>query len=182
MLKIIFDKTLALILLILLAGLIVLLIILATIDTRQFGVFFQKRVGYQAKLFTIYKIRSLRTANHQHHMSKFGKFIRKFKLDELPQLYNVLIGDMSFVGPRPDIAGYADKLQGDDRIILTVKPGLTGPVQLKYRNEEQLLAEQENPQKYNDEVIWPDKVKINKAYVQNQSFWSDIGYMIKTIF
>ena len=180
--KSIFDKTFALILLILLAGLIVLLIILASIDTKQFGIFTQKRVGYQGKIFKIYKIRSMRFQNNVPVISSIGQFIRNYKLDEFPQLFNILKGDMSFVGPRPDIEGYADQLSGEDRVILTVKPGLTGPAQLKYKNEEDILAKQSNPLAYNDEVIWPDKVEINKQYVQNQSFRLDLYYIYKTVF
>ncbi len=181
MLKSIFDKTFALILLLLLVGLIFLLIIFATIDTRQFGLFRQKRVGQHAKLFTIYKIRTIRTKNEQNQITPLGKILRKTKLDEFPQLYNILIGEMSFVGPRPDLQGYADELQGEDRIILQVKPGLTGPAQLKFRNEEELLAQQENPLQYNDEVIWPQKVAINKEYVKHWSFEKDLYYIYKTI-
>lgn len=181
MLKSIFDKTFALILLLLLVGLIFLLIIFATIDTRQFGLFRQKRVGQHAKLFTIYKIRTIRTKNEQNQITPLGKILRKTKLDEFPQLYNILIGEMSFVGPRPDLQGYADELEGEDRIILQVKPGLTGPAQLKFRNEEQLLAQQENPLQYNDEVIWPEKVAINKEYVKHWSFEKDLYYIYKTI-
>ena len=94
----------------------------------------------------------------------------------------MLIGDMSFVGPRPDVPGYADKLEGDARRILLLKPGITGPASLKYRNEEELLAEQEDPQKYNDEVLFPDKVRINIEYLNNRSFWHDIKIIIYTVF
>ena len=92
--------------------------------------------------------------------------MRKYKLDELPELWNVLIGDMSLVGPRPDVPGYADKLEGENRRMLLLKPGITGPASLKYRNEEEILAEQENPQKYNDAVLFPDKVQINIEYLE----------------
>ncbi len=182
MLKNIFDKLFALILLTCLVGLIFLLIMISTLDTKQWGIFSQKRVGYKGQLFTIYKIRSLKDVDGKKYLTSFGKFIRRYKLDELPQLYNVLIGEMSFVGPRPDIEGYADLLIGNDRVILDVKPGLTGPAQLKYRNEELLLSQQENPSKYNDEVIWPDKININKEYVKNRKFSTDIYYIFKTIF
>lgn len=107
--------------------------------------------------------------------------MRKYKLDELPELWNVLIGDMSFVGPRPDVPGYADKLVGEDRKILLLKPGITGPASIKYRNEEELLAQQADPIKYNDGVIFPDKVKINLNYLENWSFITDIKLIIYTI-
>ena len=94
----------------------------------------------------------------ESRITPLGAKLRKYKLDELPELWNVLIGDMSFVGPRPDVPGYADKLEGENRRVLLLKPGITGPASLKYRNEEELLAQQEDPQKYNDEVLFPDKV------------------------
>ena len=117
----------------------------------------------------------------ENRITPLGVVLRKYKLDELPELWNVLIGDMSFVGPRPDVPGYADKLKGEDRRILLLKPGITGPASLKYRNEEELLAEQENPQKYNDEVLFPDKVRINIEYLDNWSFWHDIKIIIYTV-
>jgi len=110
-----------------------------------------------------------------------GNFLRKTKIDELPQLFNVLIGQMSFVGPRPDLEGYADQLQGDQRIILSIRPGITGPASIKYRDEEVLLSQQENPEQYNQQVIWSDKVKVNMQYVKNWSLLSDIRYIYQTI-
>ena len=117
----------------------------------------------------------------KNRITPFGAKLRKYKLDELPELWNVLIGDMSFVGPRPDVPGYADKLVGEDRKILLLKPGITGPASIKYRNEEELLAQQADPIKYNDEVIFPDKVKINLNYLENWSFITDIKLIIYTI-
>lgn len=113
--------------------------------------------------------------------SVFGDFLRKSKLDELPQLYNVFLGDMSFVGPRPDLIGFADALEGEDRLILEVKPGITGPASLYFLNEQRLLDQVENAEKYNKEVIWPKKVELNLAYVKNYSFRKDIYYLLKTI-
>lgn len=112
----------------------------------------------------------------------WGRFLRKTKIDELPQIINIINGEMTWVGPRPDIPGYADQLVGEDRIILTVKPGITGLASLKYRNEEALLKQQQNPLQYNDEIIWPDKVRINKWYVKNKSFWLDCIIVFYTIF
>ena len=186
--KNIFDYIFTLILLIFLVGLIVLLIILSSIDTNQIGLFTQKRVGKNGQLFDIYKIRTMigisesSITTNTHQITRFGKFLRNYKLDELPQLINILKGDMSFVGPRPDVEGYADILEGQNRMMLTVKPGITGPAQLKYRNEEELLSKVENPIQYNDEILWPDKVKINVDYVRNWSFKKDLLYMYKTIF
>ncbi|GAX86860.1 conserved hypothetical protein [Lebetimonas natsushimae] len=162
--------------------------IIASIETKSNGFFLQKRVGENGKLFTIIKIKTMypnkgstvTTANNSR-ITKSGRFFRKYKIDELPQLINVLKGDMSFVGPRPDVPGYADKLEGDDRIILSIKPGITGPASLKYKNEEEILASVDNPKEYNDKVIWPDKVKINKEYIKNWSLKKDIEYIIKTI-
>ncbi|MFV0306033.1 MAG: sugar transferase [Moheibacter sp.] len=187
--KSLFDFLLALALLPIFLPFIGVLILVSTIDTRQFGLFIQVRIGKNAKQFKLYKIRSMRgsynsyvTSAKTHKITKFGRFIRKTKLDELPQIFNILIGDMSFVGPRPDVVGYADRLTNEDRIILNVKPGITGPAQLAFKNEEELLEQQENPQKYNEEVLWPHKVMINKEYVQNYTFFKDLKYILKTIF
>ena len=152
-------------------------------------IFKQKRVGQYGRLFTMYKFRSM-TVSHsgssvsvkgESRITPLGVKLRKYKLDELPELWNVLIGDMSFVGPRPDVPGYADKLEGDDRRMLLLKPGITGPASLKYRNEEELLAEQENPQKYNDEVLFPDKVRINIDYMDHWSFGKDVKIIVYTV-
>jgi lipopolysaccharide/colanic/teichoic acid biosynthesis glycosyltransferase len=121
------------------------------------------------------------TQKNDARITKIGAFFRKTKIDELPQLWNVLIGQMSFVGPRPDVKGYADKLQGKDKVVLSVRPGITGPASLKYKNEEVLLETQSNPEQYNNEVIWPDKVKINVDYVNNWSFIQDVRYIYQTI-
>lgn len=184
--KRIFDVLLALMCLPLLIVPILLLVLIATIDTKKWGVYSQCRVGQYGKLFRIYKIRTLGDGEHQlgqldNSASSIGKFLRQTKLNELPQLYNVLIGDMSFVGPRPDLQGFADELIGDDRIILEVKPGITGPATLKYRHEERVLERQNNPKHYNRTIIWVDKVKINKNYVQNYSFYLDLTLILKSI-
>lgn len=168
---------------------IVIFIFFATISTGKIGLYTQKRVGKYARLFTMFKIRTMTgeednnfiTLINDSRITPFGKFLRKFKLDELPQFFNVLKGDMSIVGPRPDVEGYADKLTGEDRIILSVKPGITGPATLKFKEEEILLANQENPQDYNDNVIWKEKIRINKNYIENWTFIGDIKYVFKTI-
>ena len=115
-------------------------------------------------------------------VTSIGHWLRHSKVDCLTELINVLIGQMSFVGPRPDVPGYADQLQGDDRRLLQLRPGITGPASLKYRNEEELLAQQADPKAYNDTVIWPDKVKINLDYLDNWNFWGDIQLIFKTVF
>lgn len=114
-------------------------------------------------------------------ITPLGAKLRRYKLDELPELWDVLIGNMSFVGPRPDVPGYADQLQGEDRKILELRPGITGPASLKYRDEEELLATVENPQEYNDKVIYPDKIRINLYYLQHYSFMKDIQMIACTV-
>lgn len=189
-LKSFFDRSASLFGLIVLFPVLTIICILIRIKMPGGPVIFkQKRVGRYGKLFTIYKFRSM-TVSHsgssvsvkgESRITPFGAKLRKYKLDELPELWNVLIGDMSFVGPRPDVPGYADKLQGDDRRVLLLKPGITGPASLKYRNEEELLAEQDDPQRYNDEVLFPDKVRINIKYMDCWSFQNDIKIIIYTI-
>ena len=170
----------------------VLLVVALLIRIKMPGgpvIFKQERVGRYGRLFIMYKFRSMTVAHSgssvsvkgESRITPLGAKLRKYKLDELPELWNVLIGDMSFVGPRPDVPGYADNLKGDDRRMLLLKPGITGPASLKYRNEEELLAEQEDPQKYNDEVLFPDKVRINIEYLDNWSFWHDIKIIIYTV-
>lgn len=153
------------------------------------AIFSQKRVGKDGELFTMYKFRSM-TVDHggssvsvagERRITPLGAVLRKYKLDELPELWNVLIGDMSFVGPRPDVPGYADQLEGDDRLILKLRPGITGPASLKYRNEEELLAKVDDPQRYNDKVIYPDKVKINLDYYRHHSLCGDVKLIIETV-
>jgi len=163
--------------------------LVATIETQSNGLFIQKRVGKYGKLFNVYKIKTMKnnngtsiTVNGDNRITKSGVFFRKTKIDELPQLFNVLFGTMSFVGPRPDVAGYADKLKGEDRIILEISPGITGPASLKYKDEESILAAQDDPKLYNDTVIWPDKVRLNKEYIATWSLKKDIMYIMKTIF
>jgi len=114
-------------------------------------------------------------------ITTLGAFFRRTKIDELPQLWNVLLGDMSFVGPRPDVPGFADALHGNERALLSIRPGITGPATLKYCNEEMLLAAQDDPEVFNREVIWPDKVLINLNYIRNWSLWIDIKYIIRTV-
>ena len=153
-------------------------------------IFTQKRVGQNGRLFTIFKFRTM-TINHsgssvsvkgEVRITPLGAKLRKYKIDELPELWNVLIGDMSFVGPRPDVPGYADNLKDEDRNILKLKPGITCEASLKYANEEEILAKQENPIKYNDEVIFPDKVKMNLDYYYNNNILKDVKIILKTIF
>lgn len=141
--------------------------------------FKQTRIGKNGVPFVIYKIRSI--PKGATIPNAWGRFLRSTKLDELPQIINILKGEMTLVGPRPDVLGYADKLEGEDRIILTLKPGITGLASLKYRNEEQLLAQQLNPQEYNDEIIWPDKVRINKWYAEHRTILMDLQLLFYTL-
>lgn len=189
-LKFIFDRLMALIGLLVLWP--VLLVVAVLIRIKMPGgpvIFTQKRVGRNGRLFTMYKFRSM-TVGHggssvsvagESRITPLGAKLRHYKLDELPELWNVLIGDMSFVGPRPDVPGYADRLTGNDRKVLELRPGITGPASLKYRDEEDLLARQPDPQKYNDTVIFPDKVRINLYYLDNYSFVKDIQMIFCTV-
>lgn len=189
-LKYIFDRVMALVGLAVLWP--ILLVVAILIKVKMPGgpvIFTQKRVGRGGKLFTMYKFRSM-TVGHggssvsvagESRITPLGAKLRHYKLDELPELWNVLIGDMSFVGPRPDVPGYADQLKGSDRDVLKLRPGITGPASLKYRDEEDLLARQADPQRYNDEVIFPDKVRINLYYLRNYSFIKDIQMIFCTV-
>lgn len=188
--KNIFDRTMAFIGLLFLWP--VLLVVAFLIKLKMPGgpvIFTQKRVGRNGKLFTMYKFRSMTVSHNgssvsvagESRITPLGAKLRRFKLDELPELWNVLRGDMSFVGPRPDVPGYADQLSGPDREVLKLRPGITGPASLKYRDEEELLARQDNPQQYNDEVIFPDKVRLNLFYLHHYSFWRDIQMIFCTV-
>lgn len=185
-----FDIFFALVGIFLTGWIISIAFIVASVETKSFGLFIQKRVGRDGRLFNIFKIKTMRkvegiehtnTTTHDPRITKSGKFFRTTKIDELPQFFNVLFGSMSFVGPRPDVEGYADKLQGEDRIILSIRPGITGPASLKYKKEEEILAQQSNPQEYNDKVIWVDKININREYIKTWSFKKDMLYIIKTV-
>lgn len=189
-LKYMFDRLAALV------GLLVLWPVLAVVAVcvrvKMPGgpvIFRQRRVGKDGRLFTMYKFRSM-TVGHggssvsvagESRITPLGAKLRRYKLDELPELWNVLCGDMSFVGPRPDVPGYADRLTGDDREMLRLRPGITGPASMKYRDEEELLAAQTDPQRYNDEVIFPDKVRLNRYYLHHYSFLTDIRMIVCTV-
>lgn len=189
-LKFLFDRIMALIGLFVLWP--ILLVVALLIKIKMPGgpvIFKQTRVGRKGRLFTMYKFRSM-TVGHggssvsvagESRITPLGAKLRKYKLDELPELWNVLIGDMSFVGPRPDVPGYADQLIGNDREVLKLRPGITGPASLKYRDEEDLLAEQSDPQRYNDEILFPDKVRINRYYLHHYSFIKDIQMIFCTV-
>ncbi len=188
----------------------VLMVVALLIRVKMPGgpvIFRQKRVGRHGRLFTMYKFRSM-TVGHsgssvsvagESRITPLGAKLRWYKLDELPELWNVLKGDMSFVGPRPDVPGYADQLQGDSRRVLLLRPGITGPASLKYRDEEELLAHVQDVidekgeminekygvirsvQEYNDRVIYPDKVRINLYYLDHYSFVKDIQMILCTV-
>ena len=202
-LKHFFDCIFSLLGLIILSPVILVVAILVRIKIGCPVLFKQERVGKDGKLFTIMKFRTMTDENEgssvcvagDERILPSGINLRKYKLDELPQLWNVLKGDMSFVGPRPDVLGYADKLKGDDRDMLKLRPGITGPASLKYRDEEYLIAnyvkqakaqgdnrsEQDIALWYNDNVIWPDKVCINCYYYRNYSFAKDIQMIFCTV-
>ena len=151
----------------------------------------QERVGKNGNIFTIIKFRSMTSGRADNNtitisgdlrITRLGRFLRKYKLDELPELLNILKGEMSFVGPRPDLPGYADKLFGENRKILALKPGITSQASLKYANEEEILSKQENPINYNNDVIYPDKIKMNLDYYYNHNLLIDIKIIFATIF
>lgn len=194
LLKWLFDRVFSVIGLVCLSWLLVIVAILVKIKMPGGPVLFkQQRVGKNGKLFTMVKFRSM-AVNHggssvsvagETRITPFGAKLRRYKLDELPELWNVLKGDMSFVGPRPDVPGYADALIGEDVEVLELRPGITGPASLKYRDEEEILKRVQNeggdPRKYNDEVIFPDKVRINRYYLHHYSFFKDIQMIIVTV-
>jgi lipopolysaccharide/colanic/teichoic acid biosynthesis glycosyltransferase len=188
--KYLFDRIASLLGLLLLWP--VMLVIALLVKVRMPGgpaLFSQLRVGKDGRLFTMYKFRTMSPEGGGSTVSvagdvritPLGAKLRRYKLDELPQLWNVLRGDMSFVGPRPDVPGYADQLQGEDREMLQLRPGITGPASLKYRNEEEILASVPDPERYNDEVIFPDKVRINRYYLHHYSFWTDLRIIVATL-
>lgn len=207
-LKWLFDKCISAIGLIVLSPILLVVAILVRVKMPGEPVLFkQKRVGRHGELFTMVKFRTMYSIQdetidvvlNKTRVTPLGAKLRKYKIDELPQLWNVLVGDMSFVGPRPDVPGYADKLEGDDRRILELRPGITGPASLKYREEEELLAVIDKAlqngekvilgdgrvitsvQEYNDWFIYPDKVRINLYYLDHYSFWKDIQMIFCTV-
>ncbi len=203
-LKFWFDRLVALFGLMVLWPVLLVVAILVKVKMPGGPVFFvQKRVGKDGRLFDCHKFRSM-TVNHNgstvsvagdSRITPFGATLRHYKLDELPGLWDVLIGNMSFVGPRPDVPGYADKLEGEDRDVLKLRPGITGPATLKYRLEDEMISEyvvkrqaegdtrpmQEIATEYNDKVIYPDKVRINLYYLNNYSFTKDIQMIVCTV-
>lgn len=189
-LKWIFDRVMALVGLVILLPVFLVVGILIKIKMPDGPILFrQKRVGKGGRIFTMVKFRSMVVSHSgssvsvagESRISPLGAKLRKYKLDELPELWNVLIGDMSFVGPRPDVPGFADNLVGEEREILRLRPGITGPASLKYRNEEERLASVDDPIRYNAEVIYPDKVRINLDYLRHWSFARDLKYIVQTL-
>lgn len=185
-----FDLLLAIFGLVTCGWLILLGWLAARVSTGESGMFRQQRVGKDGKLFRIAKLRTMRsgegdqttcTSSDDPRITRVGRWLRIFKLDELPQLWNVLLGDMSFVGPRPDVPGFADSLQGEDRILLSLRPGITGPASLLFHDEEQLLKTVEDPELYNRDVLWPAKVQLNLHYLHHYSMMRDIAYIVATV-
>jgi lipopolysaccharide/colanic/teichoic acid biosynthesis glycosyltransferase len=187
-LKRLFDFSLSL------TGLVLLLPVLAVLAlvhkmVMPGAVFFrQQRVGQYGLPFTLIKFRTMVenpggssvSVKGEGRITAFGALLRKYKIDELPELLNVVRGEMSFVGPRPDVPGYADRLRGELRRMLLLKPGITGPATLKYAHEEELLAATSDPVGWNDRVLWPDKVRINLEYLRVRSFWKDLRIIMET--
>lgn len=178
--KLIIDYGIASVAVIIFLPIFIVLFILASVDTGFPGVFTQDRVGRFGTTFTIYKFKTYHSKTL--NKSQFGRWLRKTKLDELPQIFNILKGDMSIIGARPDIKGYYDVLEGEQRLILNLKPGLISEAGIKYRNEDEILANQDHPLQYNDEVLFPDKVKMNLDYYKNLSLKNDLKIIWKTLF
>jgi lipopolysaccharide/colanic/teichoic acid biosynthesis glycosyltransferase len=184
------DVVLALVGLLAFGWLIVLAACMARWETKKSGIFRQKRVGLKGKEFFILKIRTMHvsplfvstvTTKHDPRITRLGRIFRRMKIDELPQLINVLRGDMSFVGPRPDVPELAFKLRNLAPEILTVRPGITGPASLKYRNEEELLSGQREPEWVNEHVIFFDKIQLNRQYISERDWWGDWKYILQTL-
>jgi lipopolysaccharide/colanic/teichoic acid biosynthesis glycosyltransferase len=184
------DIVLSVIGLVCLSWLILLAFVAATIDTRANGFFRQERIGYRGRRFKVIKIRSMRddprhrtsvTTADDPRITSLGRFLRRTKIDELPQLFNVLLGEMSFVGPRPEVPGFADLLTGEDALILTIRPGITGPATIHFRNEEELLRATDDPEAYNATVLFPTKVRMNLEYIRDYSLRGDLEMIWKTI-
>ena len=176
--------------LLLLSPILFIVAILIRIRMHRPVLFCQERIGRHGIPFIIVKFRTM-TLNHdgstlsvkgENRITPLGAFLRKYKLDELPELWNVLKGDMSFVGPRPDVPEFINRLGEDDRCILNLRPGLTSLATLKYADEEKLLSTVPEPQKYYDEVIWPDKVRLNVEYYRTMSLFGDIIIVFRTLF
>ncbi len=188
--KRLFDMILSLSGLFILSPIFVIVSILIKSSSKGPLVFIQKRIGKHGRVFNAVKFRTMYTDSEDRgsitssvdkRITPVGRILRRYKLDELPQLVNVLFGNMSFVGPRPDVPGYADSLTGEERRLLELRPGITGPATIFFRNEEELLSRAKDYKRYNDKVIWPAKVKINLRYLENYSIFSDIGYILITI-
>jgi len=188
--KRIFDFTLAFFGLLVLAVPIGIIAIIIWLKEGRPIFFIQERVGQEGKIFQIKKFRTMYVRQEEDSTITFagdkritgiGSYLRRWKLDELPQLWNVLIGEMSFVGPRPDVPGYADRLEGPERKLLFLRPGITGPATLAYKNEEEILAKVSDPIQYNNQVIYPDKVRLNLEYLEQASLCKDLDYILQTI-
>ena len=190
--KRLFDIIFSLIGLILLSPLMIILCFLIKIFSNTPVLFIQERVGLNEKIFLLYKFCtmnkenkdkiSLLTVEHNPRITKIGKILRRWKLDELPSLINVLKGDMSFVGPRPWVKYYIDKLNDEEKEFLKIKPGITSPATLKYSREEYLLSDKENPEEYHDKYILPDKVRLNLMYLERNNLYEDFLIILRTVF
>jgi len=189
--KRLFDFFVALALFLALFWLLGLLMLVAHLDTGRSGIFRQQRLGLWGEPFILFKIRTMRpdatidtnvTTAHDPRITRIGSFLRRTKLDELPQLVNILLGEMSFVGPRPDVPEAYQGLAGADRRIFTIRPGMTGPASLAFSREEDDLANSDDPEAYNRDVIFPEKIRINLAYIDGQGFWNDIRILVSTLF
>ena len=192
MIKRLFDVVVSGIGLILLCPLFLFVSLWIKIDSKGPVFFRQLRVGRHNQDFRIYKFRSMRVGadkgsritvgGHDSRITQSGYFLRKTKIDELPQLINVFIGDMSLVGPRPEVRHYVDYWTSEQMRVLNVRPGITDPASIRYRNENELLANVDNPEQYYIDVIMQDKIKLYLNYVDNHGFWSDLNLIFLTFY
>jgi lipopolysaccharide/colanic/teichoic acid biosynthesis glycosyltransferase len=184
------DLAIALPLLVLTSPVMLVAACVSRVETGESGFFRQIRVGRDGTLFEMRKVRTMRTAEGpqttvttrlDQRITRSGSWMRRWKIDELPQLVNVVRGQMSLVGPRPDVPGFADRLEGRDRVLLSLRPGITGPATLAYRHEETLLAAVSDPERYNEEVLWPAKVRLNREYLSCWTIQQDLSYLVATL-
>lgn len=188
MLKRLFDLLFSLVALVILMPLMLFAAFMIKISMPGPVLFKQRRIGRFAQPFLIYKFRTMRLNNSKvsvtlstdSRITPFGHFLRKTKIDELPQFFNILKGEMSIVGPRPDVPGYYDTLVGDDQVIWQWRPGLTGLDSMCYPNEQAILDKLDEPESFYDKVLWPDKVRLNRWYAENRSFWMDVKIVVNT--
>ena len=191
MIKRFFDVLFSCLGLIFLAPIFLIVAIIIKFDSKGPVLFIQPRVGLHNKNFNIYKFRTMYTesdkkglltiGNRDSRVTNVGYFLRRYKIDEFPQLVNILLGDMSFVGPRPELRKYVDYYPEEDMVLFSVRPGITGLASIEFRNEVELLKAAKNPEEYFIESIIPEKNRLNKIYIEQYSLWLDLKLIAITI-